>query len=73
MRPAGIDMLPKDLRRRSARHPRAERITPGIARPCDVARERGWPVTYANDAHLPADPEGRVWVRTPSPDPRVRR
>jgi nicotinamidase-related amidase len=62
MRPAVviIDML-NDFVTGSLANPRSARIIPGIARLTAAARERGWPVVYANDAHLPGDFEERVW------------
>ena len=40
---------------------RSERIIPRIAELLDRARDRGWVVCYANDAHLPGDPEEKIW------------
>ena len=55
-----IDML-DDFVTGALANPRSERIIPQIAHLLDQARERGWPVVYANDAHLPGDFEERVW------------
>jgi nicotinamidase-related amidase len=43
--------------------PRAEKIVPNVARLCELARSHGAPVFYVRDAHLPSDPELRVWGR----------
>jgi nicotinamidase-related amidase len=55
-----IDML-DDFVSGALANPRAQRIIPRIAELAAAARERGWPVVYANDAHLPGDFEERVW------------
>jgi nicotinamidase-related amidase len=55
-----VDML-DDFVTGSLANPRAERIIPNIAELAARARELGWPVIYANDAHLPGDFEERVW------------
>lgn len=62
MRPAVVivDML-DDFVTGALANPRSEAIIPAIARLAAHARERGWPVVYANDAHLPGDVEERVW------------
>jgi nicotinamidase-related amidase len=62
MKPAVIiiDML-DDFVAGALANPRSERIIPHIAELAARARERGWPVVYANDAHLPGDFEERVW------------
>jgi nicotinamidase-related amidase len=62
MKPAVIviDML-NDFVAGALANPRAQRIVPVIAELTAAARERGWPVVYANDAHLPGDFEERVW------------
>ena len=64
MRPAVIviDML-EDFVTGALANPRCERIIPPLAELLDGARERGWPVCYGNDAHLPGDPEEKVWGR----------
>lgn len=61
-RPAVIvaDMLVDFVTGALANPPSQECIEP-IARLLDVARERGWPVCYANDAHLPGDMEEVLW------------
>lgn len=55
-----VDML-DDFVTGALANPRSERIIPTIAALAAHARERGWPVVYANDAHLPGDFEERVW------------
>lgn len=55
-----IDML-DDFVTGALANPRAQRIIPRIDALLAGARERGWPVVYANDAHLPGDFEERVW------------
>lgn len=62
MKPAVVivDML-DDFVTGALANPRSERIIPAIAALAAHARERGWPVVYANDAHLPGDYEERVW------------
>lgn len=62
MRPALIiiDML-DDFVTGALANPRAERIIGPIATLRDAAHAAGWPVIFANDAHLPGDFEERVW------------
>ncbi len=62
MRPAVlvIDML-EDFVSGALANPRCERIIPPLTELLGGARERGWLVCYGNDAHLPGDPEERVW------------
>jgi nicotinamidase-related amidase len=62
MRPALIvlDML-HDFVHGALANERSLRIVPVIAGLADEARARGWPVVFANDAHLPGDFEERVW------------
>jgi len=55
-----VDML-DDFVTGALANPRSARIIPSIATLAAHARERGWPVVYANDAHLPGDFEERVW------------
>lgn len=55
-----IDML-EDFVHGALANARSLRIIPDIARLADDARARGWPVVFSNDAHLPGDPEERVW------------
>lgn len=55
-----IDML-NDFVTGSLANPAGEAILPRLATLLDGARERGWMVVYANDAHLPGDPEEKVW------------
>ncbi len=57
-----IDML-VDFVTGALANPRAAAIVPALDRLTRGARERGWPVVYSNDAHLPGDPEERVWGR----------
>lgn len=63
-RPAVIvaDMLVDFVTGALANPPSQECVAP-IARLLDTARERGWPVCYANDAHLPGDMEEHIWGR----------
>jgi nicotinamidase-related amidase len=62
MRPAVVivDML-DDFVTGALANPRSAPIIPAIATLAAHAREQGWPVVYANDAHLPGDFEERVW------------
>jgi len=62
MKPAVIviDML-NDFVTGTLANERSARIIPRISRLLDAARAHGWPVIYANDAHLPGDFEERVW------------
>lgn len=62
MRPAiiVIDML-DDFVTGALANPRCERIIPPLQELLAAARERGWPVCYGSDAHLPGDPEEKVW------------
>jgi nicotinamidase-related amidase len=57
-----IDML-NDFMTGKIANPRAERIVPNIQLLLEQARadRDDWLVAYANDAHLPADFELRVW------------
>lgn len=61
-RPAVIvaDMLVDFVTGALANPPSQETVEP-IARLLAAARERGWPVCYVNDAHLPGDREERLW------------
>ncbi|MEI6688210.1 MAG: isochorismatase family cysteine hydrolase [Thermoleophilia bacterium] len=61
-RPAVIvaDMLVDFVTGALANPPSQACIEP-IARLLAGARERGWPVCYANDAHLPGDMEEALW------------
>jgi nicotinamidase-related amidase len=54
-----IDML-KDFVTGALANPLSGPIIPRIAVLLDEARRQGWPVVYANDAHLPGDPQQRV-------------
>lgn len=55
-----VDML-NDFVTGALANPRSVAITPKVARLLQEARERGWLVVYGNDAHLPGDPEEKVW------------
>jgi nicotinamidase-related amidase len=55
-----IDML-SDFVTGALANPASQEITPRIAALLDHARRAGWLVVYANDAHLPGDPEEKVW------------
>ncbi|KUO42994.1 MAG: nicotinamidase [Hadesarchaea archaeon YNP_N21] len=55
-----IDML-NDFVKGELKCERAERIIPNLRRLIQAARERGVPVIYSNDAHLPVDHELKVW------------
>ena len=55
-----IDML-EDFVYGALKNERAKRIIPNIVKLLSYARKQGWLVVYANDAHLPGDPEEKVW------------
>lgn len=55
-----IDML-EDFVHGSLANPRAASILPSLERLLEHARAHGWVVVFSNDAHLPDDPELRVW------------
>jgi nicotinamidase-related amidase len=55
-----LDML-DDFVTGALANPRAEGIVPRIAELARHAHDRGWPVVYVNDAHLPGDFEERIW------------
>jgi nicotinamidase-related amidase len=55
-----IDML-EDFVHGALANPRAEAIVPPLRRLLGHARARGWVIVFSNDAHLPGDPELRVW------------
>jgi nicotinamidase-related amidase len=55
-----IDML-NDFVTGALANPAGEEITPPIASLLDHARQQGWLVVFANDAHLPGDYEEKVW------------
>ena len=55
-----IDML-EDFVYGALKNKRAKRIIPNIKKLLFYARRKGWTVVYANDAHLPGDPEEKVW------------
>jgi nicotinamidase-related amidase len=55
-----VDML-EDFVYGSLKNERSKRIIPNIVKLLNHARKKGWVVVYANDAHLPGDPEEKVW------------
>ena len=55
-----VDML-KDFVHGKLRTERATNVIPGLQRLLEAARRSGRPVVYVGDAHLPTDPEMRVW------------
>lgn len=55
-----IDML-NDFVTGALANPAGEEITPKIAGLLEHARNQGWMVVFANDAHLPGDYEEKVW------------
>ena len=55
-----VDML-EDFVHGALANPRALEILPSLRRLLEGAREEGWLVVFANDAHLPGDPELAVW------------
>lgn len=55
-----IDML-QDFVYGELKNKRSKKIIKPIAKLLRHARKKGWPVIYANDAHLPGDPEEKVW------------
>lgn len=55
-----IDML-EDFVHGSLANPQAAGIIGPLRELLDLARERGWVVVFANDAHEPGDPELAVW------------
>jgi nicotinamidase-related amidase len=57
-----VDML-RDFVSGELANPKSEQITPKISALLDEAHRKGWLVIYGNDAHLPGDPEERVWGR----------
>lgn len=57
-----IDML-EDFVYGALKNDRARKIIPNIKKLLGYARKQGWIVVYSNDAHLPGDPEERVWGR----------
>ncbi|MEI6625232.1 MAG: isochorismatase family cysteine hydrolase, partial [Thermoleophilia bacterium] len=61
-RPAVIvaDML-VDFITGALANPPSQAIIGPLAELLDGARERGWPVCYVNDAHLPGDVEEHLW------------
>ncbi|MSO46882.1 MAG: cysteine hydrolase [Thermoleophilia bacterium] len=61
-RPAVIvaDML-VDFVTGALANPPSQAIIAPLALLLSGARERGWPVCYVNDAHLPGDVEERLW------------
>ncbi|MEA3355264.1 MAG: isochorismatase family cysteine hydrolase [Patescibacteria group bacterium] len=55
-----IDML-YDFVYGALKNKRSEQIIEPLADLLEYARKMDWLVVYANDAHLPGDPEERVW------------
>lgn len=55
-----VDML-NDFVTGELANPRSVAITPNIAALLEAARRQDWLVVFANDAHLPGDPEEAVW------------
>ena len=55
-----IDML-HDFVYGALKNDRAKKIIPPLKKLLSHARKNGWLVVYANDAHLPGDPEEKVW------------
>jgi nicotinamidase-related amidase len=55
-----VDML-EDFVHGALASPHAETIVPPLRELLEHAREQGWVVVFANDAHEPGDPELRVW------------
>lgn len=55
-----VDML-KDFVDGALANPRAQRIVDPLSRLLEHARAEGWIVVFSNDAHLPSDPELKVW------------
>ncbi len=55
-----VDML-QDFVEGALANPRAVAIVEPLQRLLAHARESGWVVVFSNDAHLPDDPELRVW------------
>ncbi len=55
-----VDML-EDFVDGALANPRAGTIVPPLRRLLEHAREQGWVVVFANDAHQPGDPELQVW------------
>jgi len=57
-----IDML-EDFVYGSLKNGRARKIIKPIKQLINYAHKKGWLVIFSNDAHLPGDPEERVWGR----------
>lgn len=55
-----VDML-EDFVSGALANPRARTIVPPLRQLLEHARREGWAVVFANDAHLPGDPELKVW------------
>jgi nicotinamidase-related amidase len=55
-----VDML-RDFVDGALANPRAQRIVDPLGRLLAYARESGWVVVFSNDAHVPGDPELKVW------------
>lgn len=55
-----IDML-EDFVYGALKNDRARHIIPNIKKLLTHARKNKWLVIFSNDAHLPGDPEDRIW------------
>jgi nicotinamidase-related amidase len=55
-----VDML-KDFVDGKLANPKAQAIVGPVQRLLAHARRQGWAVVFSNDAHLPADPELKIW------------
>jgi nicotinamidase-related amidase len=55
-----IDML-RDFVTGSLKNERSARIIPNLKILLAHARKSGWVVAYTSDAHLPGDPEEKIW------------
>ncbi|RJR28400.1 cysteine hydrolase [Candidatus Microgenomates bacterium] len=55
-----IDML-EDFVYGKLKNERSLTIIPQIKKLLEYGRTKGWVIVFANDAHLPGDPEEKVW------------
>lgn len=55
-----IDML-DDFVHGALANPRAQTIVPPLQELLEYARKESWAIVFSNDAHLPGDPELKVW------------
>ncbi len=55
-----VDML-KDFVDGKLANPKAQAIVAPLRRLLAHARRQGWAVVFSNDAHMPGDPELKVW------------